>query len=114
MACMAAIPLAADRCARDFITKLENAKKIPAISPQPSADTNARTKTKPSMSLKIFFITCLFDRHVCVSKPLRLIREKNYFGRFGGDGREDQSHSARSGRMYWQSTWLLNKHIARP
>jgi hypothetical protein len=56
---MAAIPLAGGRRVSYFMTKFENAKKIPAINPQPSADTNARTKTKPSMSLKIFLITCL-------------------------------------------------------
>jgi hypothetical protein len=59
--------------------KFENAKKIPAINPQPSADTNARTKTKPSMSLKIFLITCLFNRRARMSKPLRPIQKKKLF-----------------------------------
>ncbi|HEX5317356.1 MAG TPA: hypothetical protein VFX22_11970, partial [Candidatus Kapabacteria bacterium] len=75
-----------------------------------------RTKTKPSMSLKIFLITCLFNRRARMSKPLRPIRKKNYFSvdSAARAGREDQSHSVRSGRMYWQSPCLLNKHIARP
>jgi hypothetical protein len=49
---MAAIPCPGGTRAKAFITKFEKAKKIPATRLEPSADTNARTKTKPSMSFE--------------------------------------------------------------
>jgi hypothetical protein len=44
MDCIVAMPSPAGRRARDFITKVENAKKTPAINPLPSAATSVRTK----------------------------------------------------------------------
>jgi hypothetical protein len=45
MDCMAAMPWAGGREARAFITNVENAKKTPAISPQPSADMRVEAKS---------------------------------------------------------------------
>jgi hypothetical protein len=44
MDCMAAMPAPRGWRAGAFITKAEKAKKTPAISPQPSAARNAKTK----------------------------------------------------------------------
>ncbi len=49
MDCMAAIPALGGKRARAFITKAENAKKTPAISPQPSAATSVTAKSKASI-----------------------------------------------------------------
>jgi hypothetical protein len=47
--CMAAMPWAGCRRARAFITKLEKAKKTPALSPQPRAVATARAASNPSI-----------------------------------------------------------------
>lgn len=49
MDCMAAIPCAGDKRVRAFIMKTENAKKTPAINPQPRADTSVRAVSKFSI-----------------------------------------------------------------
>jgi hypothetical protein len=44
MDCIAAIAWAGERRANAFMTKVENAKKIPATTAEPSADRNVRRK----------------------------------------------------------------------
>jgi hypothetical protein len=48
--CMAATPCAGGTRAKAFITKFENAKKIPATSPEPSADTTIKMDFKADIS----------------------------------------------------------------
>jgi hypothetical protein len=47
MDCIAAMPSFAGSRANAFMTKVENAKKTPAIVPQPSAVTSVRMEVKP-------------------------------------------------------------------
>jgi hypothetical protein len=47
--CMAAIPCGVGRRANAFITKAENAKNTPPIKPEPSAETNVKTKMARSI-----------------------------------------------------------------
>jgi len=47
--CKAAILCAAGSRVRAFITNVENAKKTPAISPQPSAETRVRPSSQESL-----------------------------------------------------------------
>src|SRR5262245_29468459 len=51
MDCMAAMPCAAGRRARAFITKEEKAKKTPPINPQPSAEKSVKAKSNLSIIL---------------------------------------------------------------
>src|SRR5262245_48969559 len=60
MDCMAAMPCAAGRRARAFITKDEKAKKTPAINPQPSAEKSVKAKSNLSIILN--------SRLVCLNK----------------------------------------------
>src|SRR5262245_16283079 len=53
MDCMAAMPCAAGRRARAFITKDEKAKKTPAINPQPSAEKSVKAKSNLSIILSL-------------------------------------------------------------
>jgi hypothetical protein len=47
---MAATPCAGGTRAKAFITKFENAKKIPPTSPEPSADTTIKIDFKSDIS----------------------------------------------------------------
>ncbi|WP_240041376.1 hypothetical protein [Paenibacillus ginsengarvi] len=51
MDCIAAIPCIAGRRVSAAITKVENAKKMPAINPEPSAETKVRPKIHLSINV---------------------------------------------------------------
>src|SRR5262245_57090034 len=53
MDCMAAMPCAAGRRARAFITKDEKAKKTPPISPQPSVERSVKARSNLSIILNL-------------------------------------------------------------
>src|ERR1700730_18167312 len=91
---IAAMPSAGGKRTSAFITNVENAKKTPAINPQPSVEMSVNPNTTPRV-IGMLLVTTVRSRHC--SPPLERTRRNRE-----APGREPAEHR------------LLSEHCVRP